>query len=118
MPDFACHPHPGPWIAKPLHSFQHATQYLVIGRLHIKRQSDHKVNNHLGRKISLAKPGLALPGQHRTNGRIRKGLADDAKTDVVRNPHTREKFRNRRCQLWPPVPASDRIPKICLSEQY
>jgi hypothetical protein len=35
-------------------------QYLAIGRLHIQSQSDHIVNNHLRRKIALAKAALPV----------------------------------------------------------
>src|ERR1019366_2641550 len=45
------------WIAQPLHSFQQTAQYLPIGRLHVKRQGDDVVNNHLRRKIALTNTG-------------------------------------------------------------
>src|SRR6266700_4324889 len=114
----ARHTYPGRWIVKPLHSFQQTAQYLAIGRLHIKSQSDHIVNHHLCGKVALTNAGLARTGQHRTDRRIRKRLGDDAKADVVRNPRTRRKFRNRTRQLWPPVPVLYRMPQISLSEQY
>jgi hypothetical protein len=118
MPDLPATPYPRRWIAEPLHSFQETAQDLAIGGLHIQSQSDHVVNHHLRWKIALTNTGLARPGQHRTDGRIRRRFGDDAKTDVVRDPCTRRKFRNRTRQLWPPVPLSCRMPQIFLSEQY
>src|ERR1019366_10514702 len=56
---FARNPNTNRWVAKPLDCFQQATQYLAIGRLHVQRQSDDVIDNHLRRQIALTKAALS-----------------------------------------------------------
>ena len=99
----ASHPHTGRWIAQPLDSFEQTTQYLAVGGLHVQRQGNDVVDNHLGRQVALTNAGLSRFRQHWPDRRKRKRLGDYAKTDVVRYPGTRRKFSNRTRHLRPPV---------------
>jgi hypothetical protein len=71
------------WAEQPSDSFQKAPQNLLVGRLHVKRQSDHIIDNHMSGKVplALARP-LGLPQNAMDVGRWKPGR-NNTKADVI-----------------------------------
>ena len=81
---------PATWIPvrgfhQPLDSFQQTTQHFPIRRLHVQRQRDHVIHDHMRRQVPLTHALFSRGRQRRTNLIQREGFGHHSQTDVVRD---------------------------------